>query len=266
MLAATLAESPIGWDLDAVSIRVGLALSDLTTSAPVGHIKPRKGLQPSLGRGKGTSKTMRKIQTILLALVAVLAFGAITAAGASALEWLVDGLAITGAVSVDSESVAAKPLELEDMGTGVKISCEGTDEGTIEPAGKDKETVVTENLASCKVLAGSGTCKKILAVKAVDLPWKTQLLGTGRDEIKAEGAGAPGWLVECEGLFGIKVDDTCTIEGGSTAVTSLANGTVETLFDANSGEANCTVGGEKQGLVIGPVILLTLDGLTLAVS
>jgi hypothetical protein len=239
---------------------------------------------------------MRKLKVLGLALFAMFAFSVVAAGTASAegchevvagnfetqatceagtpekagpweltLEWLVNGVAVTGEVAVDSESVSTKPLELEDMGTGVKISCEGTDKGTVGPNGKDKETVVTENLASCKVLAGSGTCKKILAVKAVDLPWATQLRKT-RDEISAEGAGSPGWLVECEGFLGIKVDDTCTLATGTTAITNLGNGTVESLFDGSSGEANCSVGGEKQGLVIGPVILLTESGLPLAAS
>jgi len=246
---------------------------------------------------------MKRVQYFGVAVLAVLAFSAFAAAGsASALTcatnpifvhvptkyttqeacelktpveilgtWILaqlfhhNGTDVTGTMSVDSTTPTGKGLELEDMGTGVKISCEGTDEGTIGPEGKDEETTVTENLASCKVLAGSGTCKKILAVKAINLPWHTQL-EESRDVISSSGAGTPGWLVECEGFLGIKVDDSCTLEEGSTAVKNLEAGTLETVFDAESGEANCSVGGEKQGLVIGAVIILLTNGESLSVS
>jgi hypothetical protein len=174
-------------------------------------------------------------------------------------EWLIGGVAATTSVAVDSSDL----LELEDMGTGVKISCEGTDEGTVGSEGKDEETGDTETLLSCLVLAGS-TCIKILAVKAVNLPWKT-VVSEGRDFAYEGTGGAPGWLVECETILG-KVDDTCTTTEGSTALKNLENGTVETLYDGQSGEANCTVGGAKTGLLSGSGTLLTVSGLALAWS
>jgi hypothetical protein len=203
---------------------------------------------------------MKKLHIIVgLALFAVFAFAASSASAAN--TWLVSGVAVTGAVSTDSEGT----LVLEDMGTGVKIQCSGTDEGTVNTAGKDTETTVTENLASCKILAGEGTCKKILAVKAIDLPWNTQIAGE-RDNITEAGAGAPGWLVECEGLCGIKVDDSCTLAAGSTLLINKESGILESEFEAASGEANCSVGGEKVGLVTGTVLILTLSGAPLAFS
>jgi hypothetical protein len=148
-------------------------------------------------------------------------------------------------------STSTFTLALEDMGTGVKIECSGIDEGVLGPHTKGKFTGMTFTLATCKVLAGSGTCKKILAVNAVDLPWGTNLFGSPvRNEITAGGAGAPGWLIECESLLGIKVDDTCIAALSSTAMSEGGSGVTAT-YDSASGEANCSVGGEKQGLTIG---------------
>lgn len=240
---------------------------------------------------------LRKIQITGLAVLALLAVGALTTSSASAVgcaklsvfesfapkykdspkcvemspaggdemgewmlldEWLIDGTAATTSVAIDSSDV----LELEDMGTGIKISCEGTDEGTVGTEGKDEETADTENLSSCLVLAGSTICKKIIAVKAINLPWKT-VVAEGRDFAYEGTGGAPGWLVECETLLG-KMDDACTTTEGSTALNNLENGTVETLYDGKSGEANCSVGGSKTGLISGSGTLLTVSGLALA--
>lgn len=207
---------------------------------------------------------MRKIQ-IGLTLVAVLAFSVAAVASASAMEWLVKGAAVAGAVAVDSSTEAGNLLLLEDTGTGVDVLCEGTDSGSVNTAGKDEETVVTPS--NCVVDTGAATCVKLLSVKAVNLPWTTQLEAGIRDKITKGTGGKPGWAVECEGPFKIKVTDTCVTETGSTAMANEANGTVDATFDVHAGnEAECSVGGAKTGLVIGLVFLLTVNGEALAVN
>jgi hypothetical protein len=203
---------------------------------------------------------MRRCYTLVWACLAGMAiFGASDAAAAN--TWLIAGIAVTAPTSIDSEFT----LAFEDMGTAVKVECSGTGEGTVSTGGKDTQTTVTENLASCKILAGEGTCKKLIAIKALDLPWNTQIAGE-RDNVTEGGAGAPGWLIECEGLFGIKVDDSCTLANGSTLLINKESGILESEAEAASGEGNCSVGGEKTWLLTGKIALLTLGGFSLAFS
>jgi hypothetical protein len=176
-------------------------------------------------------------------------------------KFLLDGASVTSAVAVDAEG----SLVLEDMGTGVKIECPVTGEGSVEAEGKDLTTSLSVAAASCKVLAGSSDCKSVLAVQAVDLPWNTQLAGE-RDFISESGKGTPGWLVECEAVLGVKVDDTCTGTETSAAVVNLENGTLETSYDSETAAANCSVGGTGEGLILGTINVLAVSGGSLSIS
>jgi hypothetical protein len=244
---------------------------------------------------------MRKPKTISLAVFIVLVFSALTASSASAAieckgrliyrnivvkwttkplceatgafemngEWTwvhrfrVAGTPVTGSVSVQSETLSGKPLEIEDKGVGgLKVSCTASSVGTVKPEGEDETTTVT--LSSCSPL---GTCTKVTEAKAVHLPWKTQLAGTkttARDATYEGTGGNPGWLMICETLLG-KIEDECTTTEGSTAVKNLTS-SVEELFDESSGEGSCTIGGTKEGLTFGAFEVLTLSGEALSVE
>ena len=204
---------------------------------------------------------MRKLHIVGLALFAVFAFMAVSAAGASAAEWLVDGAALSAAESVDSEAT----LQLSDatlFGT-IKLQCSGTDEGTVGPGAADKTNVI-ENLAKtsktviCTVIEGGGLCTEPATAEAVHLPWATTLESTTADDLTSSGAGNPGWFVKCaNGLT-----DECTKALATLAIKNNANGTTEATFNAAE-NATCKNG---TGKVSGTVINLTLTGLTLAVS
>jgi hypothetical protein len=203
---------------------------------------------------------MKKIQIAGLVLVAVFVTGVVTVSAASALEYLVSGVAVKSPekISVSFRGI----LTLEDMGKGspTEIDCEFTGTGVVEAAGKDLlETAGTAT--SCVTLAG--TCSSP-SVKVIHLPWATQIEGE-RNLFSNGGNGEPGFESTC---FGI-VHDTCT---GTTSA-ALENLPLETppdllaIFSATLSEPlNCTLGGAKEGLIIGEVLVAAAGGLSLAIS
>jgi len=172
-------------------------------------------------------------------MLAALAFSAVATASASAVEWLDNGAKIGVALSV----VTTGLLELEDMGNGVKVHCEGRFLGTVGPGAADEitlaEPLTTEgDLIECPVTKGvAGICPvgATADVEAVHLPWKTTLLeevGEIRDDIENSGAGVPGYTVKCEGQT-----DTC--EGATSAKVTPLVSPVPSEFDAKSAGAAC---------------------------
>ncbi|MGD0452469.1 MAG: hypothetical protein ABSB69_02625 [Solirubrobacteraceae bacterium] len=164
------------------------------------------------------------------------ALSATVASSAFALEWKLNKEAIKVATKTKSEG----KLTLQDKGAKVKIECEGTDEGTVGPGVKDELTAA--KASKCKTL--EGTCEEPTA-EPLGLPWKTSLVAGPRDEIE----GKPGWKVVCKiaGIF--KITDECT-GATSTGISNVAGG-VDATFEEKSKNANCTVGGEGQGVVRG---------------
>ena len=216
----------------------------------------------ALDEEKGTIKTMRKLHILALALVAVFAFAAISVASAGATEWLLEGLPITSPDSVNSELIGFILLQDHGAFTEPALLCGGTDEGTVGPGAVDTETVIT--VTSC--VADSGECKNPI-VKAIDLPWKTELVLIGaeiRDKITAGGKGEPGYETTCETFIGT-LHDTCKTELGSAKFVKNVVGGVELEFDAASEPSNCSLGGAKSGLIVGIYLILALTG-TLTIS
>jgi hypothetical protein len=150
----------------------------------------------------------------------------------------------------------------------VEIQCQGTDEGTVGPQSKDEITSITIELKQCKVLKN---CEKIESISIIHLPWETRLAeenGQQRDKIKSSGAGAPGWVITCHTGLG-NVSDECTSETGSTLMEDLENGTVNAIFEKESGKAKCTqstLGSKESGEVEGTDNSKSREGWALMVS
>jgi hypothetical protein len=202
---------------------------------------------------------MKKLHIIGLALVAVLACSAAVAASAFALEstWLVAGAKPAAAVKTDSTG----KILLEDMSFGAAVECATADKGTVGPGPKDTVTEVV--FSSCTVEKG---CTTVDAVTAVDLPWTSTVTLSGTaflDVLTADGAGAPGYLVECT-ILGILADDVCTKAEATVNLENLTS-EVNALFNTEE-EAKCSLGGEKAGLVSGTETILVEGGQALAVS
>jgi hypothetical protein len=197
---------------------------------------------------------MSRIRIIGLALVAVFAMTAVAAASASAHEWQIGGKAIVTATVTKSKGT----LTLTDKKGGifkeeVKLTCKGTDEGTVGPGAADTVTAVTAT--ECKT--EKGTCPSPTA-KATHLPWKTELVsGTGsevRDTITSGGSGEPGYNVVCAGL----VEDECV--GNTSTKAENTTGGVNEIFDANSANAKCSRGGANAGEVRGTDLIESPTG------
>lgn len=214
---------------------------------------------------------MRKIHILGFMLFAALTYGVVGASSAFAAdEWLVDNAALTGTTTMHVESLLGG-VELEDMGPGVAVLAEGTFLGVVAANGADLVEAVKVESA---VFVKEGSCKAPLNVEAVDLPWSTQLELEGTmlwDNIKEDGKGAPGWLVECETALG-KADDTCTTPAtdpqGRALVENAAEGEVSAEFD-NTRVALCSgVPFAGEGLITSdtPALIFALEGLTLEVN
>jgi hypothetical protein len=216
---------------------------------------------------------MNRVQVSWLT-VAVVLVGAfdVTSAAAETPEWQVNGSSISAGESagVSSETKAGSLLLLEDMGAVGKpdILCEIAEKGLLLAEGKDEETEAT----CSKLVDDSGVCGSGSKVTPVHLPWTTQLLEPEErvivdDATKGTG-GAPGWLVDCLSLIGL-VEDECTTESGSVLIIkNLESGSVETEFteEGIGSEANCSVGGGKQGLSAGRIVISSTEGKKIIVN
>jgi hypothetical protein len=214
---------------------------------------------------------MKKIQLIGLALFAVFAFSAFAASSAFALEstWLVDGETLTVAHNVDSESTAAG-FSLADakggiFGEEVEVLCTGTDLGTVAPGKADTLSSIT--VTGCTVM--KGICGTPVTVEPINLPWNTSVVLIGSkfydDTTTTVGNKKVGYKVVCNGF----IEDTCEAALAQPELANGAGGVVEAIFksaDANQPKANCSRGGAGTGLVNGTDLILSEEGLTLAVS
>jgi hypothetical protein len=231
---------------------------------------------------------MRKFQTVLFAMLAVSALGAIIASSAFGettllAEWLANGAEITANLATTSTG----SLLLEDTETiagKAAVLCEGIFIGTVGANGKD-ETTEVQNLAKEKIGVLGGLALKCVAetgcaaateaspieVWPVGLPWKTELFlmenGTFLDLVSATEVG---YELLCL-VLGINAEDKCT----------GTDGEVEIVNDADTGDAaipalaevtpkfKCTQsGGKETGVNVADELtpLLLVSGELLTVS
>jgi hypothetical protein len=214
---------------------------------------------------------MRKIYLLGTALVAVFAFSAVAASGAFALEsvFLVNGVKVAKETSVDSELVAGTELLLEDMKVpilgAVDISCTSVDnEGAVGDENNAKFDLITNvEFLTCASLTSGAT---LVSVVAANLPWLTELLlveGKFLDDILPI-SGVPGYRIVVKTILGNETDE-CGSSTSSVDLDNTAENDIVALF-LETETANCTVGGEKAGLITGEVLILTLSGEPIAVS
>jgi hypothetical protein len=212
---------------------------------------------------------MRSIyRTALLTLVLALATGAVTASGAyAAQEWYMSSTPAAAewqqggkALSETRTTTWKGKVDISDWVLETTVECEGAGEGTVGVGAAGKFTAWT--LSKCAFLK-AGACSKLENVKAVDLPWSTELVysrGATHDVVKGE--GGPGFQFTCT-AFGIKFPDKCTMP---TLSASLGNATggVNASF---SPEATCVFGSMKDsGRVEGSGVIEATTGGKLEVA
>ena len=118
---------------------------------------------------------MKKIRTLGLALVAVLAVAGIGATGATAYEWQQNGVALTKATAVTGVST----LTLETvLGSGYSC-CEILRKGTVGPGAAGEFTSITSPSGAkaipCAITAKGTECASQVEIEAVGLPWHTEI-------------------------------------------------------------------------------------------
>jgi len=216
---------------------------------------------------------MIKVKTMLVALVAVFAFGAVAVSSASAAwtasPWLVRESGTWKEVTrtVNVMSTGAVKLKNGEQ----EFECEGTNEGTIGVGGLDLISSITP-LGACKILK-AGACETsqpagLPEAKPKNLPWHTLLLdelgsNSIRDLILPDNTLGllPGWGVKCQVFLIGPEEDECVAADESTAIT---NG--EKDFKATfSGEVNpisiCKgIGTAEHGSVGGSILFLPTTG------
>ena len=189
---------------------------------------------------------MRKVHIAGFALVAALVFSAMASASAFAAqpEWLVNGSALSGTLSVKSSG----KVVLTDLNAKVKLECEGTDKGTVSGTKSSEETTVTAT--NCKTL--EGTCPSPSA-KAHALPWKLELEEKVAGKVTSNFLTENGYEVVCAGI----VHDTCVAKAGVPVLRLVAEGVtpVEFSFPAteNENNAECSLSLKLVGDVSGTV-------------
>jgi hypothetical protein len=227
---------------------------------------------------------MKKFRLLGVALCALLALGALTAAPASAAtfllaEWLVNGTAVGIELSVE----ASGELTLKDSGlSGGSVLCSMIFYGWVAPnsLGYVSEVLtldggLTSNpLGSVPLLCtGQERCEAILTpeVWAVNIPWEMEselmedsgtffaILTTSPSSAKTV-----GWAVECT-ILGVRSEDTCTaaetvsevnLEGANLIVSFSPAFTVL----AGAKLANCTMGGMERGEITGETRYTMIGG------
>src|SRR5258708_35871573 len=174
---------------------------------------------------------MKKLHIFNLALVAVFAFGALTVASASAVEfllaeWLVNGSPVTTELATDSEG----ELLFEETVLGIKIDalCSGILDGTIGANGADLITALL-NLAGGEIptteLVEPGiactndlNCPEPLAW-ADKLPWESllELMVDGTETFFVDLLIGAGYHIVC---MGTGTSDLCTAAESVTKITT----------------------------------------------
>jgi hypothetical protein len=208
---------------------------------------------------------MRSIhRTALAALVVALALSAIGTSAALAApewyssttkpapEWWQGGAKLSAAAATKSKG----KVRLEDREGPIAVECESSGEGTVGPGAVDKQTSWT--LSGCVPTAKgfnkkgeevANLCESVKATgtKIVDLPWHSELAISGgslRDALSAEGAGVPGFQIECKTPLG-PIADKCTPTTSqiSVPVSNVAAGVDASFY--REGFYKCAAGGTE---------------------
>jgi hypothetical protein len=178
---------------------------------------------------------MRIVKTLTGVLGVLLAFGALSASGAEAHEWKLNGVALTKAVSVAWTST----LKFEDTYHEMNFRCTIAYQGTVGPGTAGEITGITSTsgakLIPCTVEKGGIYGYKTVELEAEKLPWKTTLVTSG-SELRDSIAGYL-WAIHASGGGAGSETNDCGAES-STAMRDYSLG-VEATFDAESPTTHC---------------------------
>jgi hypothetical protein len=214
---------------------------------------------------------MKKLHVIGLALVAVLAFAAFSAASASATQWLINGAPISG----EPEGLIEAEALLRDTSFGHVVCSLDIDVlwlsitlldviAVLTLAGVQSGTPLSTSPILCKRVA---TCEEGTDIEAwpKNLPWKLTLELSGTKFINKLAEPEGSYEILCL-IFGIASTDECTAPIGSSGEVVNVAGGVEAV-GAITPNGNCSLGGANKGEEeLLPGNLLTSPSGTVSVS
>ncbi len=187
-------------------------------------------------------------RTALVTLALALAVSVSAASAASAApEWYSSATPATAewqqggkALGETTATVWKGHVRIADLTlVNATVECEATGTGTVGPGGAGQDTSWT--LSGC-TLVKAGNCTKLENIKAVNVPWNTELgysRGVARDAL-SNGESQIGFQLTCT-VYGIKIPDKCTARKLYTTSENGASG-VNTSF---SEAVTCNLGSEK---------------------
>jgi hypothetical protein len=248
-----------------------LALSDQTSAPPVNQTSG--GAQPAAGEEKG--RIMRKLQMAGLTLIAIFAFGAVTAASASAettllAEWLINAAAVVTLTSVEIIDV----FLIEDLSTGDKIICGLVDVGSIGPSGEIEITEVLTLTGVAVTLAAPGLCEANKGCEAsttdVEIapdkePWHGLMFLKEDGSFLLDELSNSAYTVSCL-VLGVKITDECSYENGSVEVLNVTGGVEVKKEEEVLPDGTCSVGGANELTIVylGTIIIPLTGSLTVS--
>lgn len=163
---------------------------------------------------------MSKQKVLGIALVALCAVGAITASGASAMEWhwRHDEKNLTEPLAIYSEYT----MSFEMSRVKAEFTCTMRNEGKAGLGAAGEITSITgsylggkyEKTMTCKLEHSGelqGICNNTMTLEATGLPWATELLEKEKsvyNVIKTSHGEAPGWSLHCS-YNGESFKETC---------------------------------------------------------
>ena len=230
---------------------------------------------------------MRKFHVLGLALVAVCAFGVLSAAGALALtfllaEWLSSGNPITTTLLSETTGELAFTETLD--GIAINALCSGILDGFVGPNGADEITEALTLAGAAVSLTGltgtaitctnSANCGEPL-FWYLNLPWLSLLvlMEDGTETFFADlrtsekTSGTVAFEYECMSLG---IADACSVTEAASKVENITEGINSEFTDAFTTLvglklANCEIAGTEEGVVEG-LSLITSSGVTLTAS
>lgn len=195
-------------------------------------------------------------RTILLALLAALALGALTASVALASpEWYVKKAGSFKKVTTGMKVKMENQFELIDTkheiaGERLAVACTSEDKGEISASGKGtiSEFVVSEPLHKCKGIDGEPPlCERLTTDVGVGLPWNTELYSEGSEIRRRITSSLAAWAFTCENVVFGKLGDECGANTSTHMTNNATGGFVEATFDAKSKKTKCEKGGAESG-------------------
>lgn len=224
--------------------------------------------------------SMRKFQIFGLAVFAVLAFGVLSVASATAAPKLL----LNGANTTELKlTEITGELLIEDKAEKVDLLCSSVSDIDVAAGGElfeineilmlskellaENEAVLgvvqVGDMVECEAMEGpcEGSGAEAILITAVNLPWNVDVLlvevggvNLYRGDLLPNASGdEPGFIVDCETVVGL-ITDECVIEGETGLV--LANEAGGLLGEFSESEeitkrGNCSLGGAKSTVIVG---------------